>query len=720
MPADPYKYFRIEARELLEGLGQGALELERGAPASQPVARLLRMAHTLKGAARVVRQPGIADLAHAVEGVLAPHREGDGPVPGERVRELLRLVDAIAALVGSLETPASASVPGAASSAAVASPAARAPAQGAGSALPAAGGETAGPARTPTEQAFETVRVEIGEMDSLLEATSEAGVQVGALRQEADELERARQTAAVLRDLLGPRRASAAAAAAGGGPGALRARSLAEELLGSLDRLQRGIATGIEQTERELSEVRDTVDRLRLVPARAVFASLERAVRDAGQSLGKRVELHARGGENRLDAHVLAALGDALLQLVRNAVAHGIEPEAERTAAGKPPVGRVEVSVERRGTRVAIACSDDGRGIDVEAARRAVVRSGRMGAAAAASLGAEQLLRLLLEGGMSTTASVTEFAGRGIGLDVVRETVARLKGEVSGSSERGRGTTLELRVPVSLSSLAALVVECGDVVASIPLDAVGRCLRLRDEELSRSAERDAIVHEGRLLPFLSLARALRRPEPAARVRRSWSVVVVRSGSGSAAMGVDRLLGTANVVVRPLPACVGADPTVAGASFDAEGNPRLVLDPAGFVAVACAAGRPAANASTGPAAPLLVVDDSLTTRILEQSILEAAGYAVELAASAEEALDRARTRRFSLFLVDIEMPGMDGFEFLGKLRADPVLRDVPAILISSRASPEDRRRGEQAGARAYIVKSDFDQGRLLATIRELIG
>jgi two-component system chemotaxis sensor kinase CheA len=174
------------------------------------------------------------------------------------------------------------------------------------------------------------------------------------------------------------------------------------------------------------------------------------------------------------------------------------------------------------------------------------------------------------------------------------------------------------------------------------------------------------------------------------------------------------------VVRPLPAFAQADPTVAGTTLDAEGVPRLVLDAAGLVAAARASrvARPIEPARAR--APILVVDDSLTTRMLEQSILESAGYEVELAVSAEEALEKARARSFGLFVVDVEMPGMDGFEFVRVTRADPRLGRVPAILVTSRGAPEDRRRGADAGAAAYIVKGEFDQSRLLATIRELLG
>jgi two-component system chemotaxis sensor kinase CheA len=202
--------------------------------------------------------------------------------------------------------------------------------------------------------------------------------------------------------------------------------------------------------------------------------------------------------------------------------------------------------------------------------------------------------------------------------------------------------------------------------------------------------------------------------------RARTVVVVDAARTLAAVAVDRLIGVANVVVRPLPALVVAERWVAGASLDAEGVPRLVLDPDAFVETVRGAALPEAPALARDKPCILVTDDSLTTRMLEQSILESAGYEVDLATSAEEALEKAAKRRYGLFLVDVEMPGMDGFSFVERTRADPAQRDVPAILVSSRNAPEDKRRGEEAGASAYVVKSEFDQTRLLAIIERLLG
>lgn len=682
MAKDPYKYFRVEARELLEGLTAGVLELEKSA-SPELVGRLLRLAHTLKGAARVVKQPGIAEQAHVLEGALSGLREGAQPLSKDQGSALLSVLDKVTAQLQTLDPAAPASPK---------------------------------PTRASGEETLDTLRVEMQELDSLFRGVSEAGIQVGAVRKSISGLERLRDLASALVEQLTVR---TSANGVGAAMAVSRALPLAEDLRSGIDRAQRALYADTERVDGELAEVRDLSHRLRLIPAHTVFSALDRCVRDAAQELGKAVEFETSGGDVRIDANVLASLKDALMHVVRNAVAHGIEAEAERVAAGKPAAARVHLEVERRGSRVAISCEDDGRGIDVEAVRKAAVARGLVPAPDAKSLSTEGVIAILARGGLSTSTDVTELSGRGIGLDVARATAARLKGELTIRSSPGRGVTVELQVPVSIASLQGLVVETGGQLAAIPLDSVRETLRVRQADIAQSSDRSSILSDGKVIPFLPLDRALKR-RGATRARSAWSAVVVEAGQRRLAVGVDRLVGTSNIVMRALPGVVQADPVVSGASLDSEGNPQLVLDPVGLVAAADESRGLVSDAPAARPAPILVIDDSLTTRMLEQSILESAGYDVELAVSAEDGIAKARERRYSLFVVDVEMPGMDGFEFVAQTRADPVLREVPAILVTSRNAAEDRRRGEQVGARSYIVKSEFDQGQLLSTIRKLVG
>ncbi len=686
MARDPYKYFRIEARDLADQLGQSVIELERAGSGGEVVPRLLRLAHTLKGAARVVRQPAIADEAHSIEDLLTPFREQTTAVPRASIEALLGLLDSITGRIASLAAPEQA--------------------EAAATAAPANDPAPAAPAGAGVGVA---VRGDVNEIDDLLDGVTEAGAQLGGLRELGAMAARAKRIADQIFEQLSVDIANGIT-----GAGIAEAQQSAETLRSVGSSLERGIAATHGRVERELRQVRDAAEQLRLVPAGALFATFERAARDSAQVLGKEILFEGKGGEIRLDTQTVRLVQDAVLQLVRNAVAHGIETRRDRIAASKPPLGRVAVTVFRRGSRIVLRCEDDGRGIDERALREAALRKGR----SQAEVDRLQLVDLMLQGGVSTSAFVSEVAGRGIGMDIVRDTVARLGAQLVVTTTPGKGTRFELAVPLSVSSVESLLLEAGGARASLPLHAVRHTLRLEPSSIHRTALGEAIIHDGQAIPLVSLTTLLGR---GAAARRSGSVtaVIVASGSGLAAVSVSRLPGTGSTVFRPLPELAPATAAIAGASLDNDGNPLLMLDPEGLVAMAL---QQESTASEAMAArrPLLVIDDSLTTRMLEQSILESAGYEVDVAMSAEEGLELVQKRDYALILVDVEMPGMDGFGFIETIRRDPRLHDTPAILVTSLNAPADKRRGRDVGAQGYVVKSEFDQGELLLNIERLVA
>ncbi|HEX7663475.1 MAG TPA: Hpt domain-containing protein, partial [Polyangiaceae bacterium] len=390
MSKDPYKYFRIEARELLDELSKGALALEQ-ASADEAVAvvvKLLRLAHTLKGAARVVKQRTIADASHAIEDVLGPVRDQGATVDRTKIELILREIDGITNALSALEAP----VPEAASAAK----------------LPASAVTELPIERTPR---IAETRTTTGDVGALLENVTEVGVQLAQLRGSLADLERVRRLA----DLLGTQLSSPRART---NDELFGARSTMEDLRRTIIATERGLANALAQTDREVREVREAAERLRLVPAATMFGTLERTARDSAVSIGKRVRFEASGGDVRLDADMLGIVQSALVQAVRNAVAHGIEAERDRTNAGKNALGAISVAVVRVGRWVRFACTDDGRGVDLVAVRNVATSRGALDVAAMSD---DALLRHLLRGGISTSASVNEIAGRGVGLDVVSD-----------------------------------------------------------------------------------------------------------------------------------------------------------------------------------------------------------------------------------------------------------------------------------------------------------
>lgn len=676
MAKDPYRYFRIEARELVDQLGQGMLDLEKHEGGAAAVQRLLRLAHTFKGAARVVKQSAMADLVHGIEDLLAPYRDGAQAPARERIDQVLAAIDAIGALLAQLPQ----ADPGAA---AAAQPQAQA------------------------QQLSDTVprvaRADVLEVDLLLDGLGEIGSELATLRRDVEQLDTVRDLAQALQD--------PSIHAAG------KAHALAARLLALATELERSMAGGTERIDRELRQTRDAAERLRLIPVSSVFHALERTARDAANSVGKQIAFEASGGELRIDGEVLDAVQGALVQLVRNAVAHGIETPAQRRGAGKNPMGKFTLEVQRRGYQVWFRCADDGRGIDLEAVRQ-VLRERGATPAEVAGHSAARLLELLLAGGISTSREVTGLAGRGIGMDVVRSAMQGLNGEVRAASTPGQGVLLELRVPLSLAALDVLLVEADGQVMALPLDAVKGTLRVAPDDILHTPDGDMIVYRGQTVPLLPLSLGGYGQAPHRWQAQAMTAVILGGDGTLSALAVARLRGIDSVVVRALPALAPADPQVMGLHLDSEGNPRPVLDPAAL-AGALQLRRAAVQEAPARAKPILIVDDSLTTRMLECSILESAGYSVSMAASAEEGLAMARQSDYALFLVDVEMPGMDGFGFISCTRADPQLRDVPSILVTSCETPEHRRRGAEAGAAEYIVKNEFDQVHFLQRIRALV-
>lgn len=622
MSADRYKYFRIEAREIVDGLAKGLLDLEKHADA-ELVARLLRLAHTLKGAARIVKHRELAEMSHAIEDALAPLREA--PV-ARRLDDALALVDQMSVLVATLpsaETP---------------KPVAK-----------------AAPAPVVVEPMSTMPRVDAAAIDDVLGGLGEVHQIVSRLR--------------AIRD-------------------------------------PRELERGLERLDREVRDVRYAVEQLRLLPASSMFASLERTARDAAVAAGKQVVLRGSGGEVRLDGQTLSALHAPLVQLVRNAVVHGIEvPSARGT---KPAQGTISIDVRLHGGMASVSCRDDGRGIDYEAVRRAAIKRGITD-----PLDDSQLLALLLHGGITTSAQLTELSGRGIGLDLVRATAAELGGNVTATTGAA-GTEITLTVPASLAAISCLVVESGPRTAAIPLSSVRRVSRLEASTVSRAPGHLSIAYDDIAIPFASLSSLLggnHQDHP--------TFLVIEHGGELAGLGVQRTLGVDEVVMRAPPRGVALDPIVRGLALDAEGLPRPVLEPTALIAAIRRTPPASDTPETARALPILVVDDSLTTRMLEQSILESAGYDVELATSGEEALNLLAQHEYGLMLVDVEMPGMDGFSVIAELRSRPETATLPAILVTSRNAPEDLERGVAVGATGYVVKSEFDQVELLALIRNLV-
>jgi two-component system chemotaxis sensor kinase CheA len=465
--------------------------------------------------------------------------------------------------------------------------------------------------------------------------------------------------------------------------------------------------------------LREDLRALRMVPASVALEPLRRAVRDVAGRTGKEVELIVSGAEVRLDRRVVDELRDPLLHLVRNAVDHGVELPEVRKRAGKPARGQVRVRVELRGTRVGLVVEDDGQGLDLAAVRAAAVRRGVLEGGAAARLSDGDAAQLIFQAGLSTAAAVTEISGRGVGLDVVRDTANRLQGTVEVSFDPGKGTRFDLDVPLTLSAAAALLFRVGRDLAALPAETVLRVLLLAEGDVGTVAGRPTVKVGGAQLPYatstaiLGVAGAPQEGRPRLR-----PALVVAAGGQRVVLGVEEVLGQQELVVSALGSRMNRVPHLAGAAVLDDGRVVGVLAAGELVRRAQPAGS-APRAAGIVRTRIMVADDSLTTRSAMKALLEIAGYTVIAAADGEEAFAQLATANAALVVSDVQMPRLDGLGLTRRIKADPRLRATPVILVTSLDAPEDRAAGLEAGADGYLVKREVERGKLLDLVRQLL-
>jgi len=484
-------------------------------------------------------------------------------------------------------------------------------------------------------------------------------------------------------------------------------------------------STDVTVIEPLIAEIHEQVLDTRMLPLSVLFDQLPRFSRDYCRHENKQVELHVDGAEARVDRHVLEELHDPIIHLIRNSLAHGIESPEQREKMGKPPVGTVRLSTSRCGDRIQITCEDDGRGIDRQKVLAKAVSSGLVTEADATELSGEEIDSLILRPGFSTAELITDVSGRGVGMDVVASRLAALRGTLGIQSAQGKYTRFVLEFPASVATLEGLLVKAAGFTYVVPTVSVVRTVRIKRSDLQAGAGGEVLFSmDGQAVPLVMLASLLER-EGHRSDSEILPAVVVQYRGCRVALGVDRLLGTKTIVAKGLGEHIRDVRGVAGATILGTGLPALILDPGQIV------GRSDlrlqrhewledTNEIEEDVAPVLVVDDSLTTRMMEKSILESAGYTVDTAVSAEDALAKVDDCDYRLFIVDVEMPGLNGFQLTRKLRQNERFVETPIIIVTSLAKEEHRRIGLEVGANAYIVKAEFDQNNLLDTVERLVG
>jgi two-component system sensor histidine kinase and response regulator WspE len=718
--------FRVEARSQVARLTDGLIALEEGVTPAQ-LEELMRAAHSLKGAARIVGHDSAVRLAHELEECFVSAQEGRLELTPGRVDILLRGVDVLAATaVNDPEGEAGPAAQGVLDSAvealqtltSVKTPHAK-------HHNGAASGNT-----LPIVAATGQDEVAAADVDDhserLLSLAGEALVASRVLlgHSESDAIVRRADRSVdraldEVRSALGPANAEAEHAL-----GVLR-RALIEQVARRRERAMALDAIG-QRVSDVVSHLYEAVLDARMRPFSTAVAGMPRMVRDTAREIGRDVRLIMSGENTPVDREVMRRLEAPLGHLIRNAVDHGIEPPSERASVGKQERGTIRVAARHAGGRLLVSVEDDGRGIDLDAVRGRIVHRGLADDLAADAMSETELLAFLFLPGFTLRDEVTSISGRGVGLDAVHTAVREIGGDVRVVRAVSSGTRFELQLPLTLSVVRALVVEIAGESYAFPLARVHRLLRVRREEIASIEGRQHFALDDRHVGLVWAHQLLGLSAPG--LEESAAVVVVGEQDTALGVVVDRFVGEQELVLRGMDARLGKVQDVGGAALLSDGSPTLVLDVDDLMRTAsnlvAGAGldplRHEAVATRETRKRVLVVDDSLTVRELERKMIEAQGYAVDVAVDGMDAWNIVRKGHYDLVVTDVDMPRMDGIELVSRIKSDPLLRQVPVMIVSYKDRDEDRRRGLDAGADYYLTKGSFYDETMLRAIEDFIG
>lgn len=723
--------FNEEAAELLRNIDVGLNDL----PSVDDQTRhnlgrdMLRWLHTLKGAASVVGLDDLRQYVHRLEERMRAIHESKDLLNAERLAEFANGVEDLHIMVQQLrpDAPSPMSFEPARIAAAVTPP------------KPAPVVEETPAQAAAKKPSTELLRLRPEKIDSLHALVGELVVtrlQYDALARRMIEI---RDQSS---DLTSELRSFTAYCA--GLRSTMSARGHAD-LLGRLSRISEAATTSARDTSnltRELglleaqsssvsASIEDGIRELRLVPLNAFFEEFARNVREAARETGKDARLLADAGSAEIDRAVMMRLRDALGHLVRNAITHGIEPRDVRLARGKNPSGLVKIEGHCARSRAVIRVIDDGGGIDIEQVRRKALRMGIIHENELVS--EDTLLDILTQPGFSTREAADGLAGRGIGLDVVAGAVRALDGHIELTTKRGIGTTFTIEVPVTAATGLGIVVKVRDHSFGILLTHVERALRVDPKEVQPVLNRDAVILDGGPVSVVPLAQLVGLPGARLPSERS-PAVVLRMGKQRLIVTVDDVPGDQALVVKPLGRAFANAHYLSGAAVQPDGSTLPVLHvPALFARATASTGgmnttsippkplksAPAVQAHTGQRS-ILVVDDSMTIRTLLRNILRADNYEVTVAHDGKAGFDMLMSMpRCDLVITDLEMPRMNGVELCRSVRSSSHAQ-VPVMVVTSVGEPAEKRRALEAGADAYIIKSEFEQARFLDVVARLSG
>lgn len=719
--------FQVEAEEHLQVLTANLLVLGRELPPSEArkvIEVSFREMHTLKGAARSVGLMNVETLCQACEAVFSKLSHGDLALSPPIVKMLHDAVECVPPLLTGGAAPAATkelvgrlkgvtTVPAPESTQRLESPAPQ---------VPAAPTAATGTGALPPN----TLRLDAAKLDTLFRQAEELLLSKLAAEMRVQDARALLDTVTRCHTALARERFSRRSSPRVSQTTTVETDS--ESVMQTMEAQTRVLLDHITRDHRTITSaangLQENVRLLRMTPASTILSSFPGMVRSLADELGKQVEWVVRGADLEVDRKVLEAMKDPLIHLVRNAVDHGIESANVRTKAGKAPQGRVALTITPlEGSRVEIRIEDDGRGVDLSQVRAAAIRGRHLTADEAQALADDEALDLIYRSGISTTSLVSDVSGHGLGLSIVRERVEQLDGQIRVETRRAVGTMVRITLPVTIATFRGLLVRAGGQLYVLPSEAVVQTTRVPLHQETVGMEGPSMIRWlGQPLPFAQLAQLLGLPSRKDRSEPNGKqpCVIVRIREARVGLAVEEVLGEQEVVVKELGPPLVRVRNVAGAGLLGTGQVVLILRPTDLLGTIREGPRlPVASTvqeNEQPQPVILVVDDSITTRTMEKNLLEAAGYHVRVAVDGIEAWALLKSEPVDLVVSDVDMPRMNGLELTAKIRTNRNMANLPVILVTALESREDKERGLEVGANAYIVKSSFDQSNLLEFIR----
>ncbi|WP_022966576.1 hybrid sensor histidine kinase/response regulator [Denitrificimonas caeni] len=704
--------FVEEAKEHLGRLASGLAEIEQGAVSAEKINSLFRSVHTLKGSSRMLKLEPITQVSHSLEDLLSALREERVTVNPPVIALLYQGVDALSDQVQQLiehgQVDALSSVNAqlcqqltAIAEGDVLNVVAVESAELKSSELKTQGSSSA--SAQPTLTASDTVRVKLDKLDELIKLMGELVSSHAGMRELA-------VTSLQLEQQL--------------------QQQLQGHLPVAMQQFSRNMRDIVLSQESLMQELHDKTLQMRMLPLAIVLDPAARLVRDMARSLGKQVECRIYGSEIELDRQMIDQLADPIIHLLRNALDHGIETPDIRQQKGKPVQGLLQISARQDGGWVVLEVRDDGQGLSLATIRDKALKKGLVSSEQLAEMSEQQVSDLIFEPGFSTSNIITEFSGRGVGMDVVKRSIVDdLQGVISLHTRIDKGTCFTLRLPLSLAMMRVLLIRAGEQVLGFTAQYVTELISVAPSALISVADRNAVIIRNEFVPVIQLVDLLKLPQASApkrslsRTRSDLLLLVIRVHNEKLALIVDELLDERDLVIKQLPEHLRSNPLISGMVTIGHNELVSLIHVPYVLDIARKARQPAnRRAQTDQEKPkkrILVVDDSLNTREIERDVLEAWGYHVTLAEHGQEGLDKALAEQFDAVLTDVEMPIMDGFTLTARLREHERYQECPIIIITSREKESDRRRGIEVGADAYIVKGSFDQNSLVDTLKVLL-